>query len=175
MISFTAIVLGKPVSKNAGQRINRFGQGYVTREAREFQMRVRAAVRAAATKAGWPDDPFIVDHCRYSVYKFNMRHDHDAGNTYIADALQYQRMRTKLLKEDDFWGLVGNDKVLSLGESPKPYPDAGPTRIEIKFELLGIVSTLEAFALRESWNTAQQRRADRRREKARAKREAAKK
>ena len=180
-------VPGAPVSKNEAYRIGFAGgrkgappQTYITGKARAWQQAVRTAAFEALRSAFhsgesvWPGDPFEVDHCRISIYKFNTNADHDAGNTLLVDALQFQRLSTRARKEREPWGLYGNDKVVSLGESPRALHNGGAPYVDVVVELLGVVSSLEAYERRARWETADRKRAEKRKANARAKRAAKK-
>ena len=174
-MQFTAVIFGAPVSKNEGQRVDfRRGHSFITPAARDFQRRVRLAVREAQEKSDWPNRPFHVDHVRISIYKYNTKADHDAGNTYIVDCLQYQKMGAKEFADKQPWGLYYNDNTVSLGECPRAESDGGEARIEIRFELLVIVSDIEATARHERWVAQEDRRKTKRRNKARKARQAKK-
>ena len=160
---------GKPVSKNAYNRFDKRGNphGFITNEGREFQARIRLWARRAAFASAWPSDPFCVDHVRISIYKFNTKGDHGAGNELLFDALEFRKFRIKIYKEDEPFGLYANDRCVSLGECPKPDFDSGEPRIEIKIELLAMCGASEARDRRSEWFAAEERRRIRRNAKAR--------
>lgn len=168
MISFTAIIHCAPVTKNfRGTFDRKHGHKFVPKEAKVFMQRVRAAVREAMAGSGWPLDPFLVDHARISIFKYNTKADASAGTDYILDALEYRKISTKEIKESDVFGLYFNDRIVSLGDCPRPQHDGSSPRIEIRCELLGLCSPAEAHERRERWQASEDKRVERRRQKAR--------
>lgn len=156
LAAVTFTVGGPIVGLNAAYKPGIRGKGdgahatiVLTAAGQEYKDRIKAhAALALAQSRTWPKDPWRPLHVRVSLFMFNSKHDAGAATKVVCDSL-----------EGIFYA---NDRIVSLGEQPRPENgDDRGTRLVVHVELLEVDTQAGADARRQVSSEAAATRAKR--------------
>jgi hypothetical protein len=167
------VVPGPIVGKNEARGLNfQSKQFFIPKPMKLWMRRVAVCAHLTAVEAGWPD-PFAVREAKYRIFRYNVGGDYDRGNTFLVDALQWTRWWTPkgATPLPGPIGIVGNDKALWCAGSPPTITDDEGPRVEVHLELRALYAPHVADDLRRRWYLREAKRLEKRRAKARGKKD----